>query len=45
MGFSSAHPFAALLGLEGAFVKGVQLEEGKFVKEGNDQYLLIDVFK
>lgn len=41
MGFPSAHPFAALLGLEGAFVKGVQLEEGKFVKEGNDRYLLI----
>lgn len=40
-GFPSAHPFAALLGLEGAFVKGVQLEEGKLVKEGNDRYSLM----
>jgi len=40
-GFLSAHPFAALLGLEGAFVKGVQLEEGKLVEEDNDRYSLI----
>lgn len=41
MGFPSAHPFIALLGLEGAFVKGLQLEKGKLVKEDNDQYSLI----
>lgn len=40
-GFPSAHPFAALLGLGGAFVKGVQLEEGKLVEEDNDRYSLI----
>lgn len=39
--FPSAHPFAALLGLEGAFVKGVWLEGGKLVKEDNNQYSLI----
>jgi len=34
VGSPSAHPFAALL--EVAFVKGVQFEEGKFVKGNND---------
>lgn len=41
MGFPNAHPFTALLGLEGAFVKGLQLEKGKLLKEDNDQYSLI----
>lgn len=41
MGFPNAHPFTASLHLEGAFVKGLQLEKGKLVKEDNDQYSLI----
>lgn len=43
MGFPSAHPFAALLGLEGAFVKELPIKEGKLVNEDNDQYSLIYV--
>lgn len=38
VGFPSAHLFSALLGWEDAFVKGLQLEKRKLVKEDNGQY-------